>query len=75
MKTSYISIIASAALILSSCSFLEDQVPQGSIGEEELKTQEYVDNLVVAAYAVFITAEAINSSFSLWNYDVRSDDA
>lgn len=71
----YINIIASAMLMLSSCSFLDDQVPQGSIGEDELKTEAYAEDLVVSAYAIFITAEDINSSFSLWNYDVRSDDA
>src|SRR3712207_9099444 len=31
--------------------------------------------MVVSAYAIFTTAEDINSSFSMWNYDVRSDDA
>ena len=39
------------------------------------KTPVYIDNLVISAYAVWISAEDINSSFSLWNYDVRSDDA
>lgn len=31
--------------------------------------------MVVSAYAIFTTAEDINSSFSMWNFDVRSDDA
>lgn len=60
----------------SSCSsFLEDQVPQGTLDDNQLNNPEYVDNLVISAYAVWITAEDINSSFSMWNYDVRSDDA
>lgn len=54
---------------------MEDQVPQGTIDNEQLQNSEYVDNLVVSAYAVWISAEDINSSFSMWNYDVRSDDA
>ena len=64
------------ALLFAGCSdFLEDQVPQGTIDNEQLQSPEYIDNLVVSAYAVWISAEDINSSFSLWNYDVRSDDA
>ena len=64
------------ALMCSSCTdFLEEQVPQGTISDEQLKDPAYVDNLVISAYAVWITAEDINSSFSMWNYDVRSDDA
>lgn len=59
-----------------SCSdFLDNQVPQGTIDNEQLKNPSYIDNLVISAYAVFTTAEDINSSFSMWNYDVRSDDA
>ncbi len=59
----------------SACSFLDDQTPQGTLDNDKLKDPAYVDNLVISAYAVWITAEDINSSFSLWNYDVRSDDA
>ena len=64
------------ALTLASCSgFLDDQKPQGTMDDEKLKDPAYVDNLVISAYAVFISAEDINASFSMWNYDVRSDDA
>ena len=60
----------------TSCSdFLESQVPQGTLDDGQLNNPSYVDNLVISAYAVWITAEDINSSFSMWNYDVRSDDA
>lgn len=63
-------------LLTSGCNdFLDSQVPQGTIDEETLKQAAYVDNLVISAYAIWISAEDINSSFSLWNYDVRSDDA
>ena len=64
------------ALLFAGCSdFLEDQVPQGTIDNETLQNPEYVDNLIISAYAIWITAEDINSSFTMWNYDVRSDDA
>jgi hypothetical protein len=43
--------------------------------DEQVKDAKYVDNLVISAYAVWISAEDINSSFSMWNFDVRSDDA
>lgn len=76
MKT-YINIfIISLMLLSSSCSdFLDSHNPQGTIDNEQLNNPEYVDNLVISAYAIWISAEDINSSFSMWNYDVRSDDA
>ena len=68
--------LATAVLSLSSCSdFLGSPRPQGVLDDEQVTNPEYVDNLVISAYAIFISAEDINSSFSLWNYDVRSDDA
>ncbi len=61
---------------LTSCSdFLNEQVPQGTLSDEQVKNPAYVDNMVTSAYAIFTTAEDINSSFSMWNFDVRSDDA
>ena len=76
MKT-YINIFIISLMLLSSgCSdFLDSHTPQGTIDNEQLNNPEYVDNLVISAYAVWISAEDINSSFSMWNYDVRSDDA
>ncbi|SCH55890.1 SusD family [uncultured Bacteroides sp.] len=63
-------------LLSSGCSdFLDRHTPQGTIDNEQLNNPEYVDNLVISAYAIWISAEDINSSFSMWNYDVRSDDA
>ena len=62
--------------LFSSCSgFLEDQVPQGTLTEEEVKNPAYVDNVLISAYAGLVTLEDMNASFSLWNYDTRSDDA
>lgn len=55
--------------------FLNQDVPQGILSEEQVSDPQYVDNLVISAYAIFISAEDINSSFSMWNFDVRSDDA
>lgn len=72
----YTTVLGLALMCGSSCTdFLEEQVPQGTIDNEQLKDPKYIDNLVISAYAVWITAEDINSSFSMWNYDVRSDDA
>lgn len=59
-----------------SCDkFLDDRKPQGVVDEDLLDNPEQIDGLVTAAYAIWISAEDINSSFSMWNYDVRSDDA
>lgn len=61
---------------ISSCdSFLDEHVPQGTLSDEQVKSPENAEAMVVSAYAVFTTAEDINSSFSMWNFDVRSDDA
>lgn len=50
-------------------------MPAGTLTDEQVKSAELVDNLVISAYAIFMSAEDINSSFSMWNFDVRSDDA
>ena len=61
---------------ISSCdSFLDEHVPQGTLSDEQVKSPENAEAMVVSAYAVFTTAEDINSSFSMWTFDVRSDDA
>ena len=76
MRNLVYATVLGVTLACSGCSdFLEDQVPQGTIDNEQLQNPDYVDNLVISAYAVWISAEDINSSFSMWNYDVRSDDA
>ena len=76
MKNIVYTLILGLAWMCSSCTdFLEQQTPQGTLSDEQLKDAAYVDNLIISAYAVWITAEDVNSSFSLWNYDVRSDDA
>lgn len=77
MKKILYSVLTVLALVgTTSCSdFLDDQKPQGVLGSDMVKEPSNVDNLVISAYAVFITAEDVNSSFSMWNFDVRSDDA
>ena len=76
MRKILYTTVLGLALVCAGCSdFLEDQVPQGTIDNETLQNPEYVDNLIISAYAIWITAEDINSSFTMWNYDVRSDDA
>lgn len=74
-KTIYTSLLVCAALMSSCSDFLDKQIPQGTLSDEQVKDPEYVENLVVPAYACWISMEDINSSFSMWNYDVRSDDA
>lgn len=76
MKKIIYLCLALATVMCSGCSdFLDEQKPQGTLDDEQVKDPLYVDNLVISAYAVWISAEDINSSFSMWNFDVRSDDA
>lgn len=76
MKTIRISILSLLAFMVCACSdFLGTPVPQGVLDDGQVSDPKYVDNLVISAYAIWISAEDINSSFSMWNYDVRSDDA
>jgi hypothetical protein len=50
-------------------------VPQATLTQDEVKNPEYIDNVLVSAYAGLVSIEDMNASFSLWNYDTRSDDA
>lgn len=77
MKKILYSVLTVLALVgTTSCSdFLDDQKPQGVLDSDMVKEPSNVDKLVISAYAVFTTAEDVNSSFSMWNFDVRSDDA
>lgn len=82
MKTNIFSrialatVITAGALSLGSCDdFLDHQTPQGTLDETQVKDPSRIDNLVISAYAIYMSAEDINSSFSMWNFDVRSDDA
>ena len=70
------TVLTAGALSLGSCDdFLDHQKPQGTLDETQVKDPSRIDNLVISAYAVYMSAEDINSSFSMWNFDVRSDDA
>ena len=72
------NIICTISMVcgFASCSdFLDEHIPQGTLSEEQVKSTENAEAMVVSAYAIFTTAEDINSSFSMWNFDVRSDDA
>ena len=74
----FISILftgIACCMVLSCNKLLSDQVPQGTLSDEQVKTPANAEAMVVSAYAIFTTAEDINSSFSMWNFDVRSDDA
>ena len=71
-----VGVLILFALSLASCdSFLDQSAPQGILSGEQVNDPRYIDNVVISAYAIFISAEDINSSFSMWNFDVRSDDA
>lgn len=69
-------LLVCASLLFTACdNFLNQDIPQGILSEDQISDPEYIDQLVISAYAVFISSEDINSSFSMWNFDVRSDDA
>lgn len=75
-KASAVALMIAASCTLTGCSdFLEEQKPQGALFEEDAMKAENTESMVVSAYAGLSTIEDINASFSLWNYDVRSDDA
>ena len=69
------SLFALLPLTTGCSKFLEEQVPQATLTQDEVKNPEYIDNLLISAYAGLVTIEDMNASFSLWNYDTRSDDA
>ena len=75
-KILYIICAISVICGFTACnSFLDEHTPQGVLSDEQVKTPENAEAMVVSAYAIFTSAEDINSSFSMWNFDVRSDDA
>lgn len=74
-KILYIAAFAMSIISTGCNDFLDEQKPQGTLDDEQVLNPAYVDNLVISAYAGWISIEDINSSFSMWNYDVRSDDA
>lgn len=75
-KTIYGALLLGLSAMTTACDdFLDSQKPQGTLDQEQVLDPKYIDNLVISAYAVWISAEDINSSFSMWNFDVRSDDA
>ncbi len=63
MKT--ITNILSAVLVvfsLYSCNdFLDEHTPQGTLSDDQVKTSENAEAMAVSAYAIFTTAEDINS--------------
>ena len=77
MKTIYRTICAICVIcgFMSCSNFLEEQVPQATLTQDEVKNPEYIDNVLISAYAGLVSIEDMNASFSLWNYDTRSDDA
>lgn len=74
-KNIYIATLLALGLSLTGCSFLDSQVPQGVLTPDQIKDPKYIDDVIISAYAGLVSIEDMNSSFSLWNYDTRSDDA
>ena len=52
---------------MSCDKFLEEQVPQATLTQDEVKKPEYIDNVLISAYAGLLSIEDMNASFSLWN--------
>jgi len=77
MKTIYRFICAICIICgFTACSdFLDEQVPQATLTQDEVLNPAYIDNVLISAYAGLVAIEDMNASFSLWNYDTRSDDA
>ncbi len=75
--TKYIAcgLLLSASMLTSCNDFLDAQKPQGTMTQEQITDPGQIDNLVISAYAGLVAIEDMNASFSLWNYDTRSDDA
>lgn len=71
----YIIAVAFGAMAASCSDFLDEQVPQGTLTQNEVTDPKYTNNLLISAYSGLLSIEDMNSSFSLWNYDTRSDDA
>ena len=69
-------VCCSASTLFTSCDdFLDEHKPQATLSDEQVKSPENAEAMAISAYAIFTSAEDINSSFSMWNFDVRSDDA
>ena len=66
----------STTTLFTSCDdFLDEHKPQATLSDDQVKSPENAEAMAISAYAIFTSAEDINSSFSMWNFDVRSDDA
>ena len=67
MKTIYRSICAICVIcgFMSCSNFLEEQVPQATLTQDEVKNPEYIDNVLISAYAGLVSIEDMNASFSL----------
>ena len=73
---SFFNFLLTFLFAATSCSgFLDEQVPQAMLTQDEVKDPKYVDDVITSAYAGLVTIEDMNASFSQWNYDTRSDDA
>ena len=58
-KIIYIATIGITLLTTSCDDFLDRQVPQGIVTGDQIASPEYVDNLVISAYAIWATGDDI----------------
>ena len=68
MKTKYIGaalLLVQSALFVSCSDFLNEQVPQATLTQDEVRNPKYVDNVIISAYAGLLSIEDMNASFSL----------
>ena len=75
MKAKIIYIICGVCMLASCSNFLDEQKPQATLTQDQVKDPKYIDDVLTSAYSGLLAIEDMNSSFSLWNYDTRSDDA
>lgn len=71
----YISLLLAASLLTTTgCNDFLDRNLQGSLTQEEITTPEYVDNLVIAAYAYMVTGQDMmpRSAFGRMEMSVRT---
>ena len=75
MKTiNKIAFVLSTLLLCTACdSFLNQDVPQATLSEEQVNDPQYIDNICISAYAIFISAEDINKVKDGWKYAWRYD--
>ena len=63
MKTKILYIICVVGMLASCSNFLDDQKPQATLTQDEVKDPKYIDDVLTSAYAGLVAIEDMNSSF------------